>query len=128
MSHLSQREAAQTWGVSRATIQRAIKAGTLSAVEGRIDPAEMLRVYGEPKSRPASRLGEPVEPAREPGGATPAQVAQQVAQSRLIELETENRMLRERLADKDQHLADLRAQVQLLTHDAPRKKRWWQRG
>lgn len=140
MSHLSQREAAQRWGVSRATLQRAIKAGDLSAVEGRIDPAEMLRVYGEPKSRPVGRLGEPLESSSEPGGPEPAQVAQSVARSRLTELEAEVQRLRDALAAKeallaakDENLTDLRSQVLMLTHDRPapapaKKKRWWQRG
>jgi hypothetical protein len=42
---LSQRRAAQAWGISRATLQRAVSSGKLSVLPDRtIDPAEMLRV------------------------------------------------------------------------------------
>jgi hypothetical protein len=59
---LSQREAGSKWHVSRATIQRAIKRGKLSLTPHKtIDPAEMLRVFGEPEPAP-SRPNEPLEP------------------------------------------------------------------
>lgn len=110
---LSQREAARIWGVSRASIQRAIAAGELSLTADKlIDPAELLRVFGPAHSRPS----EPLVPPPEPPAQDPAQLAA---------LRAENAALRELLGAKDANLADLRAQVQLLTyHKAPRRS-WW---
>lgn len=120
---MSHREAARAWGVSRATIQRAIKSGKLSLTpEKTIDPAEMSRVFGEPLSRLASRLIEPLEAGGEPLVSHPDP-------DRLTALEIENAALRaerdglrELVSSKDETIAAMR----LLTHDvAPRKRRWW---
>lgn len=121
MVHMSQREAARAWGLSRATVQRAIKAGKLSATGDKlIDPSEMVRAFGEPKSRPDGRLNEPLEATNEQGVG-------QAELARIAALEAENRGLRELLASKDAHLIDLRSQVQLLSHDRPgQRRRWWQ--
>ena len=118
---LSQREAARAWGVGRASIQRAIASGELSQTsEKRIDPAEMVRVFGEP-GHPAGRPDGPLE-------ATPSAPPEQAAHAaRLAHLEAENAALRELLAAKDANLSDLRSQVRLLTHDTTTqpKRRWW---
>ena len=113
MAHLSQREAATAWHMSRATLQRAIKAGKLSLTPDKtIDPAEMLRVFGEP-GRPDGRPMVPDDPTPEP--------------ARIVQLETENAMLRELVRSKDEHLADMRNQVQRLTHETgpARRRHWW---
>lgn len=131
MSHLlSQREAARVWGVGRATLQRAISAGELSvSSEKLIDPAEMLRVYGEPKrnSGPAqSRQTGPLGPADEPPLNRPAQAAQaaQAAHQAILEATVEARD--REIALLKANLEDLRSQVRLLTHEMPEKKRrWW---
>lgn len=71
MSHLlSQREAARAWGLSRATLQRAIKAGKVSVTRAGdgsvgIDPSEMQRAFGPPVSRPSGPLEATPEPPRE---------------------------------------------------------------
>jgi hypothetical protein len=111
---MSQREAARIWGVSRASIQRAISSGKLSRTTDKlIDPAEMLRVFG-PAS---SRSNEPVEPPNEPP-------AQDVAQ--LAALRAENAALRElvKRADAERDRA-LETVQRLLTHDRPGRSRWW---
>lgn len=110
---LSQRRAAQDWGVSRARLQRAIKAGKLSLMPGGdVDPAEMLRVFGDPVSRQRASQTTPVEPPGEP------------ADNARLRAELEG--LRALLAAKDAHLADLRDQVQRLTHQpAPPRRGWW---
>lgn len=117
---MSQREAARAWGVGRASIQRAIASGELSQTsDKRIDPAEMVRVFGEP-GHASGRPNGPIE-------ATPSTPPEQAAHTaRLAHLEAENAALRELLAAKDANLSDLRSQVRLLTHDttAP-KRRWW---
>jgi hypothetical protein len=114
MAHMSQRQAASQWHMSRATLQRAIKAGKLSLTPDKtIDHAEMLRAFGEP-NRPEIRPVVPDEPTHEP--------------ARIVKLETENAMLRELVRSKDEHLADMRNQVQRLTHESgPARSRhsWW---
>jgi len=52
---LSISAAARRWGVGRETIYRKKKAGELSFLDTKpptIDPAEMLRVFGEPREKP----------------------------------------------------------------------------
>lgn len=45
-------EASKNWRVSRATIYNKIKSGELSkSSDGSIDPAEMVRVFGQPKKK-----------------------------------------------------------------------------
>lgn len=43
-------DASKKWGVARTTIYRKIKNGKLSQSNGRIDHAEMIRVFGEPST------------------------------------------------------------------------------
>lgn len=108
---LSQRDAAQQWGVSRATVQRAIRAGKLSLTpEKRIDPSEMLRVYGEP-IRPASQQTRPDESTHDP--------------ARIASLQAEIQSRDREIKLLEQNLVDLRSQVQMLTHDRPRRRAWW---
>jgi hypothetical protein len=77
MSHLSHMlspsRAAKVAGVGKATIQRAIKAGKLSATRQEngsflIDPAELARVYESVRSEPMSQ-SEPRNEPSEPAGA-----------------------------------------------------------
>jgi chromosome segregation ATPase len=95
MAAYSLAQAAAAVGRNRSSILRAIKAGKLSAVrddasgEWRIEPAELHRLY-------------PL--ADELGGA------QGNAQLRNDAAQVEIRELRARLADKDDVIADLRAQ------------------
>lgn len=118
---LSMREAARRWGVSRATLQRHISAGKLSqstdadGTKG-IDPAEMVRVYGEP--------GRPQAGPVEPGEAAPAAAVEQAA--KMARLEAEVSGLRDLVVEKDRRIADLQNAVQLLGHDGHSKGRsWW---
>lgn len=110
---ISQREAAKRWGVSRATIQRHIAAGKLSAArdaDGKhvLDPAEMQRLYGPPKSDSTAPLDTP-----------PVPVASDAVE--LAVLRAENAALKA-------NLADLREAMQRLTHDggpARGRRGWW---
>ena len=121
---LSQRQAAKVWGLSRATIQRAIASGKLSAEPGgTIDASEMLRAFGEARpaqSRPEQVAHVPLVPPDEQ-----AEKAAELARLR-AELEAARAMLDAKdqiIAAKDEAIAAMR----LLTHDqAPRKRRWWQ--
>jgi hypothetical protein len=124
MSRLSQRQAAKAWGMSRATIQRAIASGKLSATEGgTIDASEMLRAFGE--ARPAQSRSGPV--AHVPL-VPPDEQAEKAAE--LARLRAELEAARAMLDAKDQIIAakdDAIAAMRLLTHDqAPRTRRWWQ--
>lgn len=106
MSHLSQRQAAQTWNVSRASIQRAIKAGKLSQTTDKlIDPSEMLRVFGEP-SQPKDRPEEPQEPQAPPS-----------YEAIIAALEADKAGLEKVIEAQAANLADLRAQVLMLAHE-----------
>lgn len=124
MSRLSQRQAAKAWGMSRATIQRAIATGKLSAMEGgAIDASEMLRAFGE--ARPARSQLEQVAHVPLVPPDEQAEKAAELARLR-AELEAARAMLDAKdhiIASKDETIAAMR----LLTHDAaPRKRRWWQ--
>ncbi len=45
-------EAAREWNISRGTIYRKCKTGEMSRMQdGTIDPAEMVRVFGQPKKK-----------------------------------------------------------------------------
>ena len=132
MAMLSLREAALATGTSKSTIQRAIKAGKLSA--GRtddggyqIDPAELHRVYPPRNAGETVRDGAAGQDATPP--ATPATAL----------LEAEIASLRELLRRADRETDDLRADrdawrqqaesasatVKLLTDQ--RRGGWWRR-
>jgi chromosome segregation ATPase len=128
MAAYSLAQAATAVGRNRSSILRAIKAGKISAVrddasgEWRIEPAELHRLYPI-----TDELGD----------------AQGNAQLRNDAAQVEIRELRARLADKDDVIADLRAQrdraqaaltaaqeriTALLTDQRPTpgRRRWWQ--
>lgn len=124
---LSQRRAAQVWGVSRRTLQRAISTGKLSILaDGTIDPAEMLRVFGEARGGPPAPQGGPPEPP----------VRHPLSQGNEATLIAENQALRaalavkeELIAAKDRHIGDLSQALRLLTGPpAPTQQQsFWQR-
>lgn len=106
---MSQREAALKWSLGRATIQRAIKDGKLSLTPNkRLDPAEMLRVFGEP--RPVSDAN----PA--PPKATPE----------TTHFEAKIAALEATVAAQAKHIESMDRAMLMLDHDRPRR-RWWQR-
>lgn len=130
---LSQREAAKAWRVGRETLAAKIKAGEVSlASTGLIDPAEMLRVFGEPKPRPAKATAfKAIQGRRNPSEATsrPApEPPQDQGQAALNgRLEVENEHLKAMLEMKDQHIADLRQALRLLEgpkDQTPRRSLW----
>lgn len=105
---ISQREAARQWGKSRATIQRHIAAGKLSATRDAdgntvLDPAELQRLYGPPKAASIAPLDTPPGPG---GDAL-----------ELAALRAENAALKA-------NLTDLREAMQRLTYQPPRRG-WW---
>lgn len=111
---LSQREAARRWNVSRITIQRAIKAGKLSILDdGLIDPAEMLRVFGEGRSHQR----EPLEPDKTATHETALQAEIQALRAALAAKD-------EVIAAKDRNLEDLRQALKLLEGPPTQRSLW----
>ena len=93
-------QAAKATGKSKPTIQRAIKSGAISASKAEdgsyvIDPAELHRVF---------------PPVTSAGNAEQA-LKQSVPPSDTGALQREIELLRERLADKDGVIGDLRARL-----------------
>ncbi len=119
-------EAAKATGKSKSTISKAIKSGRMSAQKGAtgiyaIDPSELHRVY------PLTDSSEQDETH-----GIPPKKSENV--STIRELEAHLNAARERLADKEEVLADLREDrdrwrqqaTSLLESKTPRR-RWWQR-
>lgn len=119
---LTAREAGERVGKTRQAIIKAIRKGTLSAAkddsgEWRIDPAELFRVYP-----PVSQVDD-THPATESVNDTAG-------------LRREIEVLRERLAEKDEQIDDLREDrdrwreqaTRLLPAPQPAARRgWWRR-
>ena len=130
---MSLREAATAAGVSKSTIQRAIKAGRLSASRTddggyAIDPAELSRVYPPRNGDDATRTD------------AMGQDATSLAPAATAMLEAELASLRELLRRADREADDLRADrdawraqaenatatVKMLT-DQRERPSWWRR-
>lgn len=118
---LSISKASVTWGVSRTTIHKKIKAGQLSKLaNGTIDTSEMIRVFGEPNFKVDS--------------APPVQVVNEVHPDKLLEqrikhLETSLYESKEREAWLQSQVGNLTDTIKLL--DAPKapeiaKNNQWQ--
>jgi hypothetical protein len=131
-------QAAKATGKSKPTIQRAIKSGSISASKAadgsyEIDPAELHRVF---------------QPVNDTGNAEQA-LKQSVPPNNAMVLQREVELLRERLADKDGVIDDLRqrlnaegeerrrtqAQLTALLTDQreqqepePQRRSWWRIG
>ena len=110
---ISQREYARRRGVSHTAVQRAIKSGRISTVDGKIDPAQADREWQEntDQSKPRNRItgqpkrtrtpGAPTEPmalSEDPpsdnGTATgyaKARAAREVYQAQLVKLELDRK-------------------------------------
>lgn len=114
-SHMSQREAALKWSLGRATIQRAIKTGKLSlTLDKRIDPAEMFRLFGEP--RPAHEaVSTPPKPTHETTGL----------EAELAGLRAENAGLKATIEASRETIDVLKQSLALLGHDLPKRAGWW---
>lgn len=110
MARLSQRQAADQWGVARITLQRAIKDGKVSKdYEGKVDTSELLRVFGEPKGSARSRPSEPEK-------TTDLQAKLVDLATRNGRLQAENEGLRKVLVAKDE---TIKAQADALLRLAP---------
>src|SRR5262249_9818338 len=121
-------QAARAVSKAKSTISRDVKSGKISAARNAdgsvsIDPAELHRVY---PAIPATGSGN--------GKSNDLQPAENVSAT---VRERENALLRERLADKDNVIADLRRRLDVADEDRRRltmiladqrpRKRWWRR-
>jgi hypothetical protein len=118
MTQLSILEATKFCGKDRKTLYRAIKQGKLSATTAisgalQIETSELIRVYGESVAKSvALDSGESV--------ALP-----QIETPNEALLRQENQSLKERLADKERHIEDLREAMARLGYSKSQKKAWW---
>lgn len=105
---LSAREAAEAVGLSRDGILKAIRTGKISAEkntngEWRIEPVELFRVYAPVISSPQTNSAN----IQSPIGDSPQTSAEPSVES----LQAELRQFQQRLADKDDVIADLRTRL-----------------
>lgn len=120
-------KAAQLVGLDRKTIYRHIKNGRLSATfsnsgERQIDTAELIRAYGEIKGASDTATGDTM-PQTETGENAAIIQRALAAEASLAAVKAELAEVRLRLADKDQHIDDLRSTIRLLEHK--KKPGWW---
>jgi cell division protein FtsB len=131
-------QAAKLVGRTRQTLYRDyIKTGKLSAIQDKvtaskvIEISELVRVFGDlrlPEATGATVAATVAERQLETAEATDATAR---LQAEIAALKAENNSLRDRLHDKDEHIADLRAAVRLIEHKPqpqPAKRSWWQFG
>jgi hypothetical protein len=117
MTQLTILEATKFCGKDRKTLYRAIKQGKLSATTAtsgtlQIETSELIRVYGESATKSVAQgTGESV--------ALP-----QIETANEALLRQENAFLKERLADKERHIEDLRESLRRIEYSKP-KKSWW---
>lgn len=132
MALVSIAEAAKLVNRDRKTLYRAIREGRLTATVNatgnathatgarQVETSELIRVFG--KLAPQASCGATVAM---PQDATPtATHATTDFEAKIAALAAENAQLKERLADKEKHLEDLRNTVRLLEH-TPKKRSWW---
>lgn len=102
MSQLTQREAARAWSIPWTTFRRKVQAGELSIdADKRVDSAEMVRVFGEPRTSTNGPVGTSTGPAADP--------------IEVVRLKAENEGLKRELGRLESHLTDLRGEILRLT-------------
>ena len=122
-------QAAKLAGLSRSYFQKKyIKTGLISYETGKdghkkIDPSEILRVFGKleytPEHSDMGVLSKHHDTPKDIPENTP-NIEQKI---RLAELEVENRMLKERMDEMKEQYS---TQVRLLEHMVENHKPWWQ--
>ena len=140
MANLSIREAVKHYQVSRPTLTKALKSGKVSGTQDgqgkwAIDPSELARVY-QPRIGTSDAPGQVLAGQPEADLATsntpdPAELEAlriQLAEVELRAVKAEIRADAAELLAKEraERIEDLRRM--LPPPDAPRKRRWWQRG
>lgn len=125
---LNLREAAELAGMSKSSVFRAIKSGRLSATrtdqgEFRVDPAELARVYDKDNASLRGRRA-PLEQ-----GEMPSVPARSDAESEVLALRTEVRLLREMADDLKAQRDKWQQQAERLAIAPPPRRPWlpWRR-
>lgn len=140
MANLSIREAVKHYQVSRPTLTKALKSGKVSGTQDgqgkwAIDPSELARVYqsrtgasDSPEQaltgQPAANLATPNIPDSTELEALRAQLAE--VELRAVKAETRAEAAELLATERAERIEDLRRM--LPPPNAPRKRRWWQRG
>ena len=140
MASLSIREAVKHYQVSRPTLTKALKSGKVSGAQDdqgkwSIDPSELARVY-QPRSGPSDAPKQVLTGQSEANLATPnipdsaelEALRAQLAEVELRAVKAETRADAAELLAKEraERIEDLRRM--LPAPEAPKKRRWWQRG
>jgi len=121
MALVSIAKAAKLVGKSRQSLYSDIDKGRLSVGQDKtgkrqVDTSELMRVYGELQSSVDSQVTVKF------GQELTANLTTDTG-TKIAVLEAENAQLKERLADKEKNLEDLRSTVRLLEHKQARP--WW---
>ena len=124
MAQVSIAEAARLTGKNRRTIERHFESGKLSftlnvAGARQVEISELTRVYGNLSQTVARHV---VATCQTSSQDTVAPDTTEIRQ-RLAVLEAENKLLRERIEDKDKHIENI---MGLLEHKKPSHSSWWQ--
>lgn len=127
-TYVSITDAAKMAGISRQTMyNKYINAGVITVKrvndEPKIDVSDLIRVFGSIKwlQPDAAQDGQDI---------TEINIKQckdlvNELKAKLNLLEQENALLKERMSDKDQHLADLRRGFELIEHSSGQKRGFW---
>jgi len=127
VAKLSISKAAKEWGISRKTVQDAVKSGELKTELGarnskNVDTADLLRLFGEPKS--GQKSGQSIGEAMYTGGNNQVNMTNKL----ISQLEAENASLKEsatflqsliqshlsKISDLEEELAEYRKPVKRL--------------
>ena len=140
MANLSIREAVKHYQVSRPTLTKALKNGKVSGTQDdqgkwSIDPSELARVY-QPRASASGVPEQALTGQSQSNLSTPntsdlgelEALRVQLAEVKLRAVKAETRADAAELLAKEraERIEDLRRM--LPPPDAPRKRRWWQRG
>lgn len=111
MTLLTQREAARVWSIPWTTFRRKVQSGELSiGADKRVDPAEMVRVFGEP--RPSTT--DPNGPSKTIDPFEFYRHNEQLLKAQKDMLQAEIEGLRAVIAAKDETIAAQAAALRLL--------------
>ena len=126
---LSLREAATAAGVSKSTIQRAIKSGRLSASRTddggySIDPAELHRVYPARNGDDAARTDAVGQDATPPATAATAALDAEIASLREL-LRRADREIDDLRSDRDAWRSQAENSQRLLVDARPARRGWF---
>ena len=124
-------QAAQEWGINRTTIYRKIKSRELSKTEdNKIDPAEMSRVFGSPKSQWNKRNNVSENEKQHRATLQINLLQTELEAERKLRLQAENQVFEyKRLLEKsEQRIDDLFKHInilKLLETPKSEKKKWF---